>query len=102
MATSSGDQVLVRLPEMKMVLDELDELLKTSKYIVRKSRSNLTDSVQKIITARSEENGKRRNRIIKKVEQAISNADVFAAGNTHTLRFVNGDETYFERTVEVQ
>ncbi len=81
LATSSGDQVLVRLPEMKMVLDELDELLKTSKYIVRKNSSNLTGSVQMIITARSEENSKRKQRIVESVRQAISNADVFAAGN---------------------
>jgi hypothetical protein len=66
---------------MKTVLDDLEESLKTSKYIVRKNSSNLTGSVQMIITARSEENSKRKDRIVGAVRQAISNAEVFASGN---------------------
>lgn len=81
MRTSSGDQVLVRLPEIQTLLDELEEMLKTSKYILRKNSSSLTNSIQSIISTRSDENQKRRKRIVDSMRTAIGEADVFACGN---------------------
>jgi ElaB/YqjD/DUF883 family membrane-anchored ribosome-binding protein len=81
MATASGDQVLVRLPEIQILLDELEEMLKTSKYILRKNSSNLTSSIQSIISTRSDENRNRRDRIVESIRTAIGEGDVFACGN---------------------
>lgn len=81
LSTSSGEEVLVRLPDNQPLLDELTELVKTDKYIRRKNSGNLSDSVRTILTTRSEENSRRKDRITTTLQDLIARADVFACGS---------------------
>ncbi len=80
-ATASGQEVLVRLPDDPMLLDEVNELVKTDKYIRRKNSGNLTPSIRKILDGRSDENSKRRERVETTLRRLISEADIFACSN---------------------
>ena len=80
-ATGAGQEILVRLSEDDRLLEEADELVKTENYIKRKNRLNLTDTVQRILTARSEENYRRRERVEKTLRNLLAQASVFACGN---------------------
>lgn len=80
-ATASGQEVLVRLPDDPTLLDEVNELVKTDKFIRRKRSGGLTNSIQKILEGRSEENSKRRERVEQTLKRLISEAKVFACNN---------------------
>jgi Family of unknown function (DUF6079) len=79
--TASGQEVLVRLPDDPHLLDEVNELVKTAKYIRRKHSGNLTASIRKILDGRAEENSKRKERIEQTLRRLISEADLFAVGS---------------------
>jgi hypothetical protein len=79
--TAGGQEVLVRLPEDPHLLDEVNELVKTDKYIRRKHSGSLTASIQKILAGRSEENSKRRERVEQTLRRLIATADLFAVGS---------------------
>ena len=79
--TASGQSVLVRLPDEQSLLDELSEYLQTSKYLRQKSAGNLTQTVQIILNARSDENSRRQTRIKELLESLIARADVFACSS---------------------
>jgi hypothetical protein len=79
--TASGQEVLVRLPDDPNLLEEVDELVKTDKYIRRKNSGNLTSSIRKILDGRSEENSKRRERVEATLRRLLAEADVFACNN---------------------
>ena len=81
MATGAGQEILVRLPEDDRLLEEADELVKTDKYLRRKNSGSLTDTVQRILMARSDENSRRRDRVEKTVRNLLAQATVFACGN---------------------
>ena len=81
LSTGSGEEVLVRLPDNQTLLDELTELVKTDKYIRRKNSGNLSDGVRTILTTRSEENSRRKERITTTLQDLIARADVFACGS---------------------
>jgi hypothetical protein len=79
--TASGQDVLVRLPYDRNLSDEVDELVKTAKYIRNKSGRNLTASIQKILDGRANENSKRKERIEQILRRLIGEADLFAVGS---------------------
>ncbi|WP_333200534.1 BREX system P-loop protein BrxC [Microcoleus sp. B5-D4] len=79
--TGAGQEVLVRLADDQTLLDELTELVKTDKYIRRKNSGTLSSSVQTILTTRSEENSRRKERITTTLQDLIERADVFACGS---------------------
>jgi hypothetical protein len=79
--TAGGQEVLVRLPDDPHLLDEVNELVKTAKYIRRKHSGNLTASIRKILDGRADENSKRKERIEQTLRRLISEADLFADGS---------------------
>ena len=81
LATSAGQEALVRLPEDTRLLDELNELVQTAKYIRNKNSTNLTKSVRLILESRTTENSERRKRIEEKLRKLIAEASVFACGS---------------------
>lgn len=81
MMTHSQQEVIVRLPDDQRLLDEIHELVRTDDYIHKKSGSILSASIQKILDARSEQNGKRKQEITSILRSQIAEADVFACGN---------------------
>jgi ElaB/YqjD/DUF883 family membrane-anchored ribosome-binding protein len=81
MSTGSGDEVLVRLPDDKRLVDELNTLIKTTEYLRLKNSSNLTPSIQSILRSRGDENTKRREEIQEKLKDLIARATVFACGS---------------------
>jgi hypothetical protein len=76
--TADGKEVLVRLPEDVLLIDEAYELVRTDKYIRRKNSGNLTASIRKILDSRADENSKRRERVELILRGLIERADVFA------------------------
>ncbi|MEH2319966.1 BREX system P-loop protein BrxC [Nostoc sp.] len=80
-STVSGDEVLVRLPDDKHLVDELNTLIKTAEYLRLKNSSNLTPSIQSILRSRGDENTKRREQIQVKLKDLIARATVFACGS---------------------
>lgn len=81
MATSAGQEVLIRLPDDQHLIDEINELVKTTKYISDKSRIGLSTSIQKILDVRADQNSKRKEEIANILRKLIAEADVFACGN---------------------
>ena len=81
MATQSGQEVLVRLPDDQRLITEVQELVKTDKYIRDKSRIGLSSSIQKILDLRGEQNSKRKQDLESILRSLIEQADVFACGN---------------------
>jgi hypothetical protein len=79
--TAGGQEVLVRLPDDPHLLDEVNELVRTAKYIRRKHSGNLTASIRKILDSRADENSKRKERIEQTLRRLISEADLFAVGS---------------------
>ncbi len=85
-ATGTGHEVWVRLPDDELLLDDLNTLVKTEEYLRLKNSSNLTSSIQSILRARGDENSKRREDIKIKLEDLISRGDVFACGSKVNVR----------------
>ncbi len=81
LATTSGQEALVRMPGDLLLLDELNELVQTAKYIRNKNSTNLTKSVRLILESRTTENSDRRKRIETMLRKLITQASVFACGN---------------------
>lgn len=81
-AEKSGEAIeaLMVLPDEKSLFDELTEMVKTDKYVSRKSGQDNTPSMRLILTTRQEENAQRKARIETKLEQAIAGARVYALG----------------------
>lgn len=79
--TGSQQEVLVRLPDDPILVDELVELVKTDQYLIRKDSGSLTKSIQSILATRSQQNSDRRSNISTLLKDLISRADVFACGS---------------------
>ncbi len=85
-STGTGYEVLVRLPDDKHLVDELNTLIKTTEYLRLKNSSNLTPSIQSILRSRGDENTKRREEIQEKLKDLIARATVFACGSIFLLQ----------------
>lgn len=81
MATGSGQEVLVRLPDDPRLIDEANELVQTAEYIRTKNTRNLSASIQRILSDRSDLNSKRKDRLTSLMRSLIAEADVFACGS---------------------
>ena len=84
--TGAGFEVLVRLPDDQRLLDDLNTLVQTEKYLNLKNRGNLPPSIQRILTSRGDENSNRRNNIETRLKDLIARADVFAYGSKVQIR----------------
>ncbi|MFC3860731.1 BREX system P-loop protein BrxC [Deinococcus antarcticus] len=82
-AAQSGEAIeaLLVLPDERSLFDELTEMVKTDKYVSRKSGQDNTPSMRLILQARQEENAQRKARIETKLEQALTAARVYALGS---------------------
>ncbi len=81
MATGGSQEVLIRLRDDGRLLDEVNELVQTNKYIRRKNSGTLTPSVQRILDSRGQDNSQRRERIEKTLRRLIAEASVFACSS---------------------
>ncbi|MEH2291722.1 BREX system P-loop protein BrxC [Nostoc sp.] len=84
--TGGGYEVLVRLPDNQRLLDDLNILVKTDKYLNLKSSGNNAPSIQRILISRGDENSKRRQELKEILEELIASADVFACGSKLDIR----------------
>lgn len=82
-ATLPGGSIeaLVVLPDDRLLFEELAEMVRTEKYVARKSGQDNTPSMRQIINARAEENSARKARIETNLRQAIANARVYVLGS---------------------
>ncbi|MEL7357891.1 MAG: BREX system P-loop protein BrxC [Cyanobacteria bacterium J06560_6] len=81
LATGDNQEVLVRLPDDSRLLDEVNELVRTDKYVRRKNSGSLSASIRRILDSRAQENSNRRSRIEQTLRGLITEAAVFVAGN---------------------
>ena len=81
LGTSSGQEVLIRLPDNEQLIDEVNELVKTDEYHRRTDQSTLTQSLKTVLAIRGEQNNKRRTDIENMLRNLIAQADVFASGS---------------------
>ena len=81
LGTSSGQEVLIRLPDDGQLIDEVNELVRTDEYHRRTDQSTLTQSLKTVLAIRGEQNSKRRSDIENKLRNLIAQADVFANGS---------------------
>lgn len=81
LGTSSGQEVLIRLPDDGQLIDEVNELVRTDEYLRRTDQSTLTPSLKKVLAIRGEQNSKRRSDIETNLRNLIAQADVFANGS---------------------
>ncbi|WP_221091410.1 BREX system P-loop protein BrxC [Deinococcus aquaedulcis] len=78
-------EALVVLPDDRLLFEELSEMVRTDKYVARKSGQDNTPSMRQIISARAEENNARKARIETNLRQAIADARVYVLGSRLTL-----------------
>lgn len=81
LGTSSGQEVLIRLPDDGQLIDEVNELVKTDEYLRRTDQSALTPSLKTVLALRGDQNSKRRSDIELKLRNLIAQADIFASGS---------------------
>ena len=81
LATASGQEVLVRLPDDASLIDDVNELVRTSDYLTRTDQNTLTPSLQRVLALRGEQNSRRRTEIENKLRNLIAQADTFACGS---------------------
>ncbi|MPY67735.1 BREX system P-loop protein BrxC [Deinococcus sp. SDU3-2] len=74
-------EALVVLPDDRLLFEELTEMVRTDRYVARKSGQDSTPSMRQIISARAEENGARKARIETNLRQAIAGARVYVLGS---------------------
>ncbi|MDZ8259438.1 BREX system P-loop protein BrxC [Nostoc sp. ChiQUE01b] len=86
MSTMTGYEVLVKLPDDGRLLNDLETLVKTDEYLRLKRRNDLSPSIQRILTTRSDENNQRRQDLKIILEELITRADVFACGSKLNIR----------------
>lgn len=94
--TGSGQEVMARLPDDSQLIDELQELVRTEKYLRHKHTGNLTPTAQKILADRGAENGHRRERLQQMLETLITRADVFAHGTKITIDRSDPKKVFYE------
>lgn len=73
-------EALLVLQDDENLFKDLTEMVKTDKYVSRKSGQDNTPSMRLILNARQEENAQRKARIETRLEQAIAAARVYAMG----------------------
>lgn len=76
-----GIEALVVLPDDHLLFEELTEMVRTDKYVARKSGQDNTPSMRQIINARADENTARKARIEVNLRQAIADARVYVTGS---------------------
>lgn len=81
-AGQSSDMIeaLLVLPDEKRLFDDVMEMVRTEKYVSRKSGQTNTPTMRRILAELQEENAARKGRIDTQLEQAIVDARVFALG----------------------
>lgn len=79
-STMEDGQVLVRLDDDKALARELRTYLQTDKYIKRKNDGTATQTTQKILRERGDENRERKERLKLILERLMKEAKYYAAG----------------------
>ncbi|GGI84340.1 BREX system P-loop protein BrxC [Deinococcus wulumuqiensis] len=79
--TGETVEALLVLPDEQSLFDELTEMVRTDKYVARKSGQTNTPSMSRILNERQQENAQRKARIETKLEQALADARVYALGS---------------------
>ncbi|MDL2342844.1 BREX system P-loop protein BrxC [Deinococcus sp. MIMF12] len=74
-------EALVILPDDRLLFEELTEMVRTDRYVARKSGQDSTPSMRQIVSARAEENNARKARIETNLRQAIAGARVYVLGS---------------------
>lgn len=74
-------EALVVLPDDRLLFEELAEMVRTDKYVTRKSGQDNAPSMRQIMHARAEENSARKARIETNLRQAIADARVYVLGS---------------------
>ena len=84
-STEGNGRVVVRLANERTLGEELRTLLQTDKYVRAKTDASAPDTTKRILRDRQEENRERTARLTALLDRLISEADIYAAGQSLTL-----------------
>ena len=80
LASGLGQEALIILPDDTLLFEELAEMVRTEKYLRRKSSADASASMKSILSSRAEANAGRKERVETTLRQAIVDARVYANG----------------------
>ncbi len=78
--TNVGGLLLIKLPSDRSYLEEVEQIIKTDKYIKQNSDIAKSESVRNIINAKENERSQRKKRVQESLSAAILNSEMFASG----------------------
>ncbi|MFC1609526.1 BREX system P-loop protein BrxC [Myxococcota bacterium] len=91
-STEHGGQLLLKLPDKKDVLREVQQFLKTDKYIKQKTDDANPKTLKDILRLRAEENRERDGRLREAVREMLLDAEIFADGQTPPIDAKSGQQ----------
>ncbi|MHC9544968.1 MAG: BREX system P-loop protein BrxC [Vulcanimicrobiota bacterium] len=80
MESGKEGKLIIRLPDDRRYLDEIEMILKTEKYLKEKSAIKISESVERIHSYKRSEVDTRRGRVKTLLEEALRNSDFYASG----------------------
>jgi hypothetical protein len=78
--TNIGGLLLIKLPSDRSYLEEVEQIIKTEKYIKQNNDIAKSESVRNIINAKANELSQRKKRVQESLSVAILNSEMFASG----------------------
>jgi hypothetical protein len=84
-SSTHNGKVLIKLGNDDALGRELSMFLKTEKYIKRKNDDTLPPTTKRILSDRAEENRQREARLVKLLEEMLTDADYYVAGQTRPI-----------------
>lgn len=101
--TSADDKVIIKLPSESNLMSEIEQSLKLSTYLKKKSGTAKNESMEDILTAKSRELRERQKRIKKLLMSDLKKADFYVKGekmNLQTSDPVENINQSFERLID--
>ena len=80
-SSEKSGHLLVKLPDDEELINELQTLIKTDKFIRNKQDGTASPALQRILRDRATENRQRRERLIDRLETLLSSANFYALGS---------------------
>ncbi len=98
---SGSGLLLIKMPDDKKYIEELDEILKTERFLKEKSTIKMTENVRKIVDGKRFEITQRRQRVTKLIEEALLNAEYYASGSKLNINNDNNVKLKLEATLKL-
>lgn len=98
---SGAGLLLIKMPDDKKYIEEIDEILKTERFLKEQSTLKMTENVRKIVDGKRFEITQRKQRVTKLIEEALLNADYFASGSKLDINNDNNVKLKLEAALKI-